>query len=104
MLVLTVRSWWGALVAVLIGAAGWAVLALGSGWVAVLVVVGLAGAMVSGGVVDASRQWRLARSAVATDAASMSVQTRLPAWLFAGVQLACAIALAAATLALPAVG
>ena len=104
MLVLTVRSWWGALVAVLIGAAGWAVLALGSGWLAVLVVAGLAGAMVGGGVLDASGQWRLTRSAVATDAASMSAQTGLPARLFAGIQLVCAIALAAAAVALPVVG
>lgn len=104
MLVLTVRSWWGALVAVLIGAAGWAVLALGSGWLAVVVVAGLAGAMVGGGVQDASGQWRLARSAVATDASSLSAQTRLPARLFAGIHLACASALAAAAFALPAVG
>ena len=104
MVVLTVRSWWGALVAVLIGAAGWAVLALGSGWLAVVVVAGLAGAMVGGGVQDASGQWRLARSAVATDASSLSAQTRLPARLFAGIHLACASALAAAAFALPAVG
>jgi hypothetical protein len=104
MLVLTVRSWWGALVAVLLGAAGWAVLALGSGWLAVLVVAGLAGAMVGGGVLDASGQWRLTRSAVATDASSMSAQTGLPARLFAGIQLVCAIALAAAAVALPVVG
>lgn len=104
MLVFTVRSWWGALVAVLLGAAGWALLALGSGWLAVVVVAGLAGAMVGGGVVDAIGQWRLTRSAVATDASGMAAQTGLPARLFAGMQLACAIALAAATLALPGVG
>lgn len=104
MLVFTMRSWWGALVVVLLGAAGWALLAWGSGWLAVVVVAGLAGAMAGGGVVDAIGQWRMTRSAVATDASRMAAQTGLPARLFAGLQLACAIALAAATFALPGAG
>ena len=60
--------------------------------------------MGGGGVLDASGQWSLARAAVATDAASMAAQTSLPPWLFAGVQLASAITLAAATFLLPAMG
>jgi hypothetical protein len=101
MLVITVRSWWGAFVALLLGAAGWALLALGTGWLAVVVVAGLAGAMLGGGVVDAAGQWRLTRAAVTTDAASMATQTGLPARFFAGLQLVCAIALAGVGLALP---
>ena len=46
----------------------------------------------------------MTRSAVATDASSMAAQTGLPARLFAGIQLACAIALVASTFALPGAG
>ncbi len=104
MLVLTVRSWWGVLMALLLGAAGWALLALGSGWLAVVVVAGLAGAMLGGGVLDATAQWRLTRTAVTTDAGAMATQTGLPARFFAGLQLACAVALAGVGFALPFAG
>jgi hypothetical protein len=104
MLVLTVRSWWGVLMALLLGAAGWALLALGSGWLAVVVVAGLAGAMLGGGVLDATTQWRLTRTAVTTDAGAMATQTGLPARFFAGLQLACAVALAGVGFALPFAG
>ena len=104
MLVVTVRSWWGAFIALFLGAAGWALLALGSGWLAVVVVAGLGGALLGGGVVDATGQWRVTRTAVATDAASMATQTGLPARFFAGLQLVCATALAGLGLALPFLG
>ena len=101
MLVLTVRSWWGALMALLLGAAGWGLLALGSGWLAVTVVACLGGAMLGGGVVDAVGQWRLSRTSVATDAASMAAQTGLPARFLAGLQVLCAVALAGIGVAAP---
>jgi hypothetical protein len=100
MLVLTVRSWWGALIALILGAVGWGLLVLGSGWLAVVVVAGMAGALLGGGVLDATAQWRLTRTAVTTDAAAMATQTGLPARLFAGLQLMGAIALAGLGLAL----
>lgn len=116
MLMLTVRSWWGALLAVLLGASGWGLLALTAGGqaealaggpigglVAILVAV-LAGVLLGGGVLDAMAQWRQSRVAVATDAASMAAQTGLPARLFAGVHVACAFALAGAGIAGPFLG
>lgn len=104
MLVLVVRSWWGALLAVGLGLVGWGLLAFGSGWLATVVVVGLAGSLLGGGVVDALGQWRLARGSKATDAASMAAQTRLPVRFWAGVQMAFAVALAGVGSALPFLG
>ena len=100
MLVLTLRSWWAVLLALLLGAGAWVLLVLGSGWLATVVVAGLAGALLAGGVVDAAEQWRLARVRAATDAASMAAQTGLPARFFAGLHVGCAVALAGVGFAL----
>jgi len=104
MLVLVVRSWWGALLAVGLGMVGWGLLTFGSGWLATVVVAALAGSLFGGGVVDALGQWQLARSSMATDAASMAAQTRLPVRFWAGVQMAFAVVLAGVGIALPFLG
>ncbi|MGA7689770.1 MAG: M50 family metallopeptidase [Jiangellales bacterium] len=101
MLVLAIRSWWGALLAVALGGVGGAVVALAPATAVVLTVAGLAGLLAGGGVVDAVAQWRARRGGPASDAASMAEQTGLQAGLFAGLHLLLATALAAATLALP---
>jgi hypothetical protein len=104
MLVLTLRSWWAVLLTILLGAGAWALLALGSAWLATLVVSGLGGALLGGGVIDASEQWRLVRVRGATDAASMAIQTGLPVRFFAGLHVVCAVALAGVGFALPFLG
>jgi hypothetical protein len=104
MLVLTLRSWWAVLLAVLLGAGAWLLLAMGSGWLATVVVAGLAGALLGGGAVDAAEQWRLVRVRGATDAAGMAAQTGLPARLFAGLHVACAVVLAGLGLTMPFLG
>jgi hypothetical protein len=104
MLVLTLRSWWAALLAIVLGAGAWALLALGSSQLATLVVAGLAGAQLGGGALDAAEQWRLVRVRRATDAASMATQTGLPVRLFAGLHVVLAVALAGVGLALPLLG
>ncbi len=100
-LVLTIRSWWGALVVVALGAAGWAVLAVAPPAAAPLVVAGLAGVLAGGGVIDALGQWRLRTRDPGLDAAAMAAQTRLPVGVFAGFHLLAATALAVATLTMP---
>jgi hypothetical protein len=104
MLVLTLRSWWAVLLAIVLGAGAWALLALGSAWLATVVVAGLAGALLGGGTVDAAEQWRLARVRGATDAASMATQTGLPVRVFAGLHVVLAVALAGVGIALPVLG
>lgn len=105
MLVLTVRSWWGAVVAVLLGATGWGLLALVAGGessvLATVLVALLSGVLLSGGVRDAVGQWRQSRAMLTTDAASMAAQTGLPTRLFAGLHVACAVTLAGAGFAGP---
>ncbi|MGB8020731.1 MAG: M50 family metallopeptidase [Candidatus Nanopelagicales bacterium] len=108
MLVLAVRSWWGALLAVLLGAGGWGLLALIAGGEsdvpASLLVALVAGVLLGGGVRDAVGQWRQSRGAVSTDAASMAAQTGLPTRLFAGLHVAFAVALAGTGLMGPFLG
>lgn len=100
-LVLTVRSWWGALVVLGLGALGWAVLALAPPSAAPLLLAGLAGVLAGGGVVDAVGQWRMRATDTSTDAASMAAQTRLAAGIFAGFHLLAAVGLASAAVTLP---
>lgn len=100
MLVLAIRSWWGALLAVVLGGLGWTLVALAPGVVVVLAVAGLAGVLAGGGLVDTVVQWR-GRSSGPSDAASMAQQTRLPVGLFAGLHVLAALALAVVTVTLP---
>jgi hypothetical protein len=100
-LVLTVRSWWGALVVLGLGALGWAVLALAPPSAAPLLLAGLAGVLAGGGVVDTVGQWRMRATDTRTDAASMAAQTGLGAGIFAGFHLLAAVGLSAATVTLP---
>lgn len=95
LLVLTVRSWWGALVAVGCALGCAALLASESGWAAGVAVAGLGGALVAGGVIDSWAQWHACRSPSGTDADSMAEQTRLPARLFAGIHVLACLGLAA---------
>lgn len=101
MLVLAVRSWWGVLLAVMLGAGGWAVVVLAPAPFALVAVAGLAGVLGGGGVADALGQWRTRSSASTSDARAMARQTGLPAWLFAGVHLVAALGLAGAALTQP---
>lgn len=101
MLLLTLRSWWAVLVALVLGAAGWLVLALGIGPVPSLVTSLLAGLLSGGGAVDAVGQWRGRRESRRSDAQAMAEQTRLPVGLFAGAHVLLAWALAGAVLAVP---
>jgi hypothetical protein len=101
MLVLAIRSWWGALLAVVLAGLGAAVVALAPAIAVVLTVAGLAGLVAGGGVMDSVAQWRSRSGGRASDAASMAQQTGMPVGLFAGLHLLLATTLAAATLALP---
>ena len=100
-LVLSIRSWWGALVVVGLGAAGWAVLAVAPSAAAPLVVAGLSGVLAGGGAIDALGQWRLRTRDPGLDAAAMAAQTGLPIAVFAGFHLLAATVLAVATLTVP---
>lgn len=100
MLVLAIRSWWGALLAVVLGGLGWALVALAPGAAVVLAVAGLAGVLAGGGLVDTVVQWR-GRFSGPSDAAGMARQTGLPVGLFAGLHVLAALALAVVTVALP---
>ena len=97
-LVLAIRSWWGLVVTVGLGGAGWALVALAPDVVIVSLVAGLAGVLAGGGTTDAWQQWRARFVRSGSDAASMAAQTGLPVGLFAGVHLLSAVVLAAATL------
>lgn len=99
MLLLAVRSWWGAFLTVGLAAAGWAVIVLAPDPVVGAVVAGVAGTLAGGGLVDAVGQWRSRHSARDTDARTMARQTRLPVGLFAGLHLLAAAGLAVATVA-----
>ena len=100
-LVLTIRSWWGALVATGLAAAGWAVLAVAPPAAAPLMVAGLGGVLAGGGAIDALGQWRLRSRDPGLDAAAMAAQTGLPVSAFAAGHLLAATTLAAATLTIP---
>lgn len=101
MLVLAVRSWWGALLALGLGAGGWAVVVLAPPTFAALAVAGLAGVLGGGGVADAVAQWRGRSTTPRSDARAMARQTGLPTGLFAGVHLLAGVALATASLTQP---
>ena len=101
MLVLAIRSWWGLLVSLGLGGAGWALVALAPDVVVVSLVAGLAGLLAGGGTIDAWQQWRTRGTGSDSDAHTMAVQTRLPVGLFAGTHLAMAVGLAGATLTAP---
>ncbi len=101
MLVLAIRSWWGLLVSLGLGGAGWALVALAPDLVVVSLVAGLAGLLAGGGTVDAWQQWRTRGTRSNSDAHTMAVRTRLPVGLFAGTHLAMAVGLAGATLTAP---
>lgn len=101
MLVVVIRSWWGALVTLGLGTAGWAAVAFAPDVAVVSLVAGLAGMLAGGGVVDAVGQWRGRRDGTRSDSRTMAVQTRLPVGLFAGLHLLLAAALATATLTVP---
>lgn len=94
MLVLAVRSWWGAVLALGLGAGGWAVVVLTPPTFAALAVAGLAGVLAGGGVTDAAAQWRGRTSTPRSDARAMARQTGLPTGLFAGIHLLASLALA----------
>jgi hypothetical protein len=100
MLVLAIRSWWGTLLVVVLGALGWALITLAPAPVAVLAVAALAGVLAGGGLVDALVQWR-GRARGRSDASSMARQTGLPVGLFAGLHMLLAASLAVVTVALP---
>lgn len=101
MLVLAIRSWWGLLVTLVLGAAGWVAVVFAPDVVVASLVAGLAGVLAGGGTVDAWEQWAARSVDTLADASSMAVQTRLPVGLFAGLHLLVAGGLAAATLAVP---
>lgn len=101
MLVLAVRSWWGAFIAMGLGAGGWAIIVLTPAPVDALAVAGLAGVLAGGGVVDAREQWRGRAGPVRSDAQAMARQSRLPVGVFAGLHLIAALLLAAASLTQP---
>lgn len=100
MLVLAVRSWWGALIVIVLAALGWALVTLAPGPVVAVAVAALAGVLAGGGLVDAVVQWR-GRAYGRSDASSMAGQTGLPVGLFAGLHVLLATALAVVTVTLP---
>lgn len=101
MLVLAIRSWWGALIAAGLGVGGWAIIVLTPAAFDALAVAGLAGVLAGGGVVDAAAQWRGRASTPRSDAQAMGRQTGLPVGLFAGLHLLAALGLAGATVTQP---
>lgn len=106
MTLLTVRSWWGLLVCVVLGLMLGGLIALGSPSLISLAVVLAAGALLGGGIMDARAQYRSLGYDRNSDAWSMSRQTGIPAKFFAGlhVLLALLAAIGAAAIATLAVG
>lgn len=105
MLVLVVRSWWGLLVALVLGGLGWAALQYAPATVIAVAVMVLAGVLAAGGVLDAWEQWRALDTDVDidvdTDADAMAAMTGLPAGFYAALHILGALALAAAAVAVP---
>lgn len=95
MLVLSMRSWWAALVALASATAAWLVVRHGSGELATLVAAALGGLLLARGVADAANQYRLTRRGAArTDATSLARETGLPAGFYAAVHQVAAVAMA----------
>lgn len=87
MLVIAVRSWWGALLAIGLGGAAWALMSGGAGTVPTVVVAVIAGVLLGGGLMDALDQAATLDRSQRSDAWSMARQTRLNPRLFAGAQV-----------------
>ena len=101
MLLLTLRTWWAALVALVFGATGWALIGWGTNWAVTIAVAGMAGSLLGSGIRSSLVQWRHCRWNADCDAGHMAAYTGWPVRVFAGTHVIAAVGLAVIGIALP---